>query len=45
MKETEWEVLLLEANQEMMALKDRAKSIKKIKRSKRLKKWLKQHKN
>ncbi len=39
MKETEWDILLIEADQEMVALRNRAKSIKKIKRSKKRKSW------
>jgi len=37
MKESEWDLLLLEATQEITVIKRRAKSIKKIKRKSNLK--------
>ncbi len=43
MNESEWELLLVEATQEMTVLRLRAKSIKKIKRKSNLKRKLKKY--
>jgi hypothetical protein len=43
MNESEWELLLVEATQEITVLRLRAKSIKKIKRKSNLKRKLKKY--
>jgi hypothetical protein len=43
MNESEWDLLLVEATQEMAVLRFRAKSIKKIKRKSNLKRKLKKY--